>query len=184
MGELDGKIRKVQEKFYKLKKDLPLQIQNEALNYFVKNFDDQRWDGIPWKPRVDKNNGRRLLVRRGQLRRALAGSKREARFELIRFSVFVQSKDGYNYAEIHNEGGTINKKPRTATLGFRQRRGTNGQMVFAKVGAVRKAATLLQDVHIGAHTITIPRRRFIGNSKELNRIINLKVDKEVGNCFK
>ena len=177
-------LRKVQANFFKLKQELPKQLQNEALRYFVRNFDAQRWDGVPWQPRVDRSNARKLLVRRGQLRRALAGSKREATFSRIRFSVFVQSKDGYNYSEIHNEGGTIQKKARTATLGFRERRGTNGQMVFAKVGAIRKAATLLQDVHIGAHTITIPRRRFLGESRELDKILRMTIDKGVSNCFK
>lgn len=184
MGQLDDKIRRAKEKFLNLKKNLPLQIQNEGLKFFIKSFDAQQWDGMPWPQRADRNNARKLLVRRGSLRRALAGSKREATFERIRFSVFVQSKDGYNYAEIHNEGGTINRKERSARMGFRHRRGTSGQMVFAKVGAMRKAATFMQEVHVGAHTITIPRRRFIGNSKQLNRIIKMKVDKEVDNCFK
>lgn len=177
-------LGKVKANFFKLKQDLPKQLQNEALKYFVRNFDQQRWEGVPWAKRKDKHNARALLVRRGSLRRALAGSKREATFQRIRFSVFVQGKDGYNYAEIHNEGGTINRKARSATLGFRERRGTNGQMVFAKVGAMRKAATLLQDVHIGAHTITIPRRRFIGESRELDKILRNKIDTGVENCFK
>lgn len=172
-------LKEVKAKFHKLKQDLPVKIQNEGVRYFVKNFDAQRWDGVPWAPRKDRSNNRKLLVRRGQLRRALAGSKREATFYRIRFAVFVQSKNGYNYAEIHNEGGTISQKARSASLGFRQKKGTNGQMVFAK----KNKATFVQDVKIGARTFKVPRRRFLGESRELDGILRKLINKEVNNCF-
>lgn len=183
-------LKKVKQNFFNLKQNLPKQIQNEALRYFVRNFDAQRWDGTPWVPRVDRTNARRILVRRGQLRRALAGSKREATFQIIRFSIFVQSKGGYNYAEIHNEGGTISKKEGRRTLNFRDV-STNVQTGvvsrrFASTNRGRRymRATSSLNVTVGAHTITIPRRRFLGESRELDKILNNLVETKVNNCFK
>jgi hypothetical protein len=108
-------LSKVKANFQRLKQNLPKQIQNEGQRFFIKNFDAQQWDGVSWQPRIERRNARKLLVRRGGLRRAVAGSKREATFSKIRFEVFVQSKKGYNYAEVHNEG--LAKMPRRKFLG-------------------------------------------------------------------
>lgn len=108
-------LSKVKAKFYKLKQDLPKQIQNEANRFFIKSYDAQQWDGIAWMPREERRNARKLLVRTGQLRRAVSGSKREATFDRIRFEVLVKSKRGYNYAWIHNVG--TSRMPRRKFLG-------------------------------------------------------------------
>jgi hypothetical protein len=171
-------FKKVKAKFQKLKQDLPLQIQNEGQRYFVKSFDQQQWDGKPWEPRKDKKNKRKLLVRRGALRRAVAGSKKEATFSKIRFEVFVQSKNGYNYAEIHNEGGVIEKQARKGTINFRVYK--NGRSRFSKAAK----ANFQQDAVFKEHTIKIPRRRFLGHSKNLDAILRRKINKAVDNCFK
>lgn len=171
-------FKKVKANFQKLKQQLPAQIQNEGQRFFVKSFDGQQWDGKAWQPRKDKKNVRKLLVRKGALRRAVAGSKREATFSRIRFSVFVQSKKGYNYAEIHNEGGTIEKEARKGVINFRIYK--NGKSRFAK----KAKANFQQDAVFKEHKIIIPRRKFLGESKHLDLILRKKIDTAVSNCFK
>lgn len=176
-GGLDKKIKKVAANLQKLKNELPAKLQNDALRYFVRNFDSEQWDGVRWQARKNKRNRRKLLVKSGALRRALAGSKREARFDLIRFSVYTQANNGYNYAEIHNEGGTIVAKKRDAILSFRRKR--NNQVVFSKT----RKAKFQQKITIGGYIIRIPKRKFIGNSKILNGILINKIKTEFEKAF-
>lgn len=130
-------FKEVKSRFNRLKTELPVKIQNEGQRYYLNQFDNEQFDGIRWMPRVDRRNARKLLVRRGQLRRALAGSKREATWDRIRFQVSVQSKSGFDYAYIHNEG-----------------------------------------------TIYIPRRKFLGRSRVLERKLKKVIEKDLKNCFR
>lgn len=116
----------IQRKILQFKIDLPKQIANEGQRYFLKEFDAEEFDGQKWRPRMAYRNlsrrgqkrkiTRKLLVNTGTLRRAVAGVKREATWNRIRFEVFVQSAKGFNYAEVHNEG--ISPMPRRRFLGF------------------------------------------------------------------
>jgi len=67
------------------------------------------------------------------------------------------------YAAAHNEGATFVVKLRQQVIHF------NSKGRFNKDN---KRAKYAQKVNIGAHSVTIPKRQFIGESRELN-------DKEV-----
>ncbi len=184
-------FKKVIDNFNRLKQDLPKQIANEGQKYFIKGFDSQQWDGVAWVPRKDRTNLRKLLVRKARLRRALANAKREVSFSRIRFEVYVQGKNGYNYAEIHNEGGTINMESSKKTLRFREFSTNLGTGAITRRFATNKKgvrkylrATSELEVNVGAHTIVMPKRKFLGHSKKLDLIIRKKIDTAVANCFK
>ncbi|MES2382617.1 MAG: hypothetical protein V4538_16330 [Bacteroidota bacterium] len=115
-------FKKVKINFERLKINLPKQIANEGQKFYFKNFDSESWEGKRWAPRIARRGikkrdiTRKLLVNKAMLRRAVANMKREATFSRIRFEVFVQSKTGFNYAQVHNEG--IGKQRRRKFLGY------------------------------------------------------------------
>lgn len=69
------------------------------------------------------------------------------------------------YAAIHNEGGTIKVGARTQRLSLKKTRRIGGgfKSRFARAGT--KGATA-RTVKIGAHTIRMPARRFLGVNEE------------------
>jgi phage gpG-like protein len=120
--DFKSKIRK----FEQLKRDLPKKISNDGQRFFLKNFDNEQWEGKRWRPRIAyrnlskrgqrRNITRKLLVNTGTLRRAVSGSRREATFNRIRFEVYVQGKRGFNYSTVHNEG--IGRMPKRKFMGY------------------------------------------------------------------
>lgn len=86
--------------------------------------------------------------------------------------MFVQSKKGFNYAQVHNEGSVSRRSGGKRTIGFRMKR---GNLVFAKKGK----ATFEQDVTIKAHTVVIPRRQFLGRNREFDKVLKTRVDSEI-----
>lgn len=166
--DFDKKLKE----FERLKVTLPKVISNDGQRYFLKNFDKEQWEGQHWTRRRDHTNRRKLLVKSGALRRAVSNARREATFNRIRFEVFVQSKKGFNYAQVHNEGSTSRRSGGKRTIGFRMKR---GNLVFAKKGK----ATFEQDVTIKAHTVVIPRRQFLGRNREFDKVLKTRVDSEI-----
>jgi phage gpG-like protein len=65
------------------------------------------------------------------------------------------------YAAIHNEGGTIQMKPRKQIIHF------NKKGKFSK----KKKAHYAQKASRGAYTLTIPQRQFIGNAPEVKQAV-------------
>lgn len=112
----DNKFRfgQVKKGYEQLKIQLPIDLANQAQNFFVNSWRNQGWDGVPWqipKRRIEgtpeykypkfKGLGRRTratLVESGALRRAESNSIRTAKFQLIRLVVDLP------YAMRHNAG--------------------------------------------------------------------------------
>ncbi|MCD6017272.1 MAG: phage virion morphosis family protein [Bacteroidetes bacterium] len=145
----------------------------EAKNHFVRNFNRQGFldEAVdPWQKRKNKRgSGRGILIKTGDLKRSI---------RIIR-----KSRNGVTigsdlpYAKIHNEGGSISKSARNATLNFKIK--SNGSSRFAKA----KNANFQQDVHIGKHTIRMPKRQFIGHSGQLTRKLALMLRAEIRKVF-
>ena len=97
-----------------MKQELPKELANDTQKFFNDAFKNQAWDGQTWqtpqrriigtnsyKYPKKKDLGRRTratLVRTGRLRRTVATSLKEARFERIKFVVDLP------YAAVHNNG--------------------------------------------------------------------------------
>ena len=174
----DWNFEKVLKAFDALKQnDLPLLVGKEAQQHFIKGFrqgggqTDASTGG--WKPRTSKDlsdrrntdKARAILVKTSHLMRSI--KLKEHRFELIRVGTL-----GIRYAQIHNEGGIIVKKPVEHILSFGGKKNR-----FVRPGK----ASFQQKASIGSYEITIPKREFIGKSSKLDaKIISLlrrKIDK-------
>lgn len=118
-------------------------------------------DGSPWPPSL------RALAEGGK---TLVLSAR-----LMRSNTYVASDSGVEvgtnviYAAIHQLGGTINIPARQQELHFRTNKRT-GQQRFSKA----KRATSSKTASIGAHTVTMPARPWLGidddDAREIIRI--------------
>ncbi|SHK69561.1 phage virion morphogenesis protein [Epilithonimonas mollis] len=146
-----------------------------AVNFSKERFVKKNWineTAEAWTPRKRKARGS-LLVKTARLKRSIRK---------------ISSGDGYviigsdvPYAKIHNEGGTISK---TATVKAHDRKRTV-RTVSSKTGKKLKRRVDTGDIsRVKAHTrkmnLTIPKRQFMGESKELeNRTrshLRLRVD--------
>lgn len=123
----DNKFRlgQIKRDYAKLRHELPIDLANQAQNFFVGSFRSASWEGQPWetpKRRIEgtseykypklKGLGRRTratLVETGDLRRRVSNSIRTARFSLIRLVVDLV------YAARHNDG--LDGMPRRQYMG-------------------------------------------------------------------
>ncbi|MFT4190847.1 MAG: phage virion morphogenesis protein [Comamonas sp.] len=64
------------------------------------------------------------------------------------------------YARIHQLGGEIERKERSVQLYFRK----NAKGVVGRLFVKKKAANLTKTATVGAHTVTVPARPFLGLS--------------------
>ncbi len=163
--------------FERLKKELPPVIGNMGQNFFRKSFEkggftDKSFKKWPERKNEDKKGKQRaILVKTSRLRNSTNRSLKTATFNDITFAVPEK------YAQIHNEGGVIKMKERNAVLHFKNKGlykndiGEHERRVFSKA----KGAHFAQKVNIGAHTIVMPKRQFMGHSDTLVGQIKEKV---------
>lgn len=180
------KLDEVQKKFQQLKKVLPKEIGTEAKNFFQDNFRKQGFEDSSiksWKPRKhDKGSsvGRRILTKTGRLQ----GSIR------ITTATFNKITIGTNvpYAKIHNEGGTINRAASSRDIhfknfdGFKNVRGKK-TVVMGLVMSKKRGSTKTKNVSIPAYKITMPKREFMGRSRNLENKLRKKIDSQIKEVF-
>lgn len=160
-------IRQARENMEKLNDRLPDMIAIEALNVIDENFERESYNsgnGITrWPARSPKtnkaydrrsgglkgsvfNSGNKILQQTGNLRAAVRKTRKGNK-------VFI----GVNllkitYAQIHNEGGTIQVKERRVTV----RIGAGGRFVGRN-----SSARYVRNRTAAAHTIKMPRRQYM-----------------------
>lgn len=120
-------------------------------------------DGSPWPPslRVLAHGGKTLILT-SRLYRSITGNASDSGVEI-----------GTNvvYAAIHQFGGTIQKAARTAVLHFKTNKRT-GASRFAKPGKADRA----RKAAIGAHSVGMPARPFLGLDQDDPRTIRTVVE--------
>jgi phage gpG-like protein len=107
-------MSKVVQRWNKAKNQLPKLLTNVSKNMFVDSWKRQGWDGEKWKEVQRRTPGtkayknatksartRAILVQSGTLRRSIVINSQT--FSRMTISTNVP------YAEVHNEGGTINR---------------------------------------------------------------------------
>lgn len=155
---------------------LPPEIAVIAVNFSKERFRDQAWldeTKHKWKPRKTQRGrtGRRsqtLLVDTGRLKRSIRKIKATTEQVIIGTDV--------PYAEIHNEGGEINKTVNVKSHVIKSHRrkahsrNRNGRSERVKAQTI-KAYTV--KAHTRKMNLKIPSRRFMGNSYTLARRIEL-----------
>lgn len=148
--------------------EFPMDVANiiaeTATEYFKGSFRRKAFDGAGWK-RTDKGTGS-TLVSSGNLMNSIRPS--EVTPERV---VISAGNEQVPYARIHNEGGEITVPKTKAMTKFfwamYYRAGKQG------VEAERwKAAAL----HKGDVTIRIPQRQFMGDSQELFKLLETRIN--------
>lgn len=140
--------------------DLSLVMANTAKNGFLDNFRNQSFDGVGWKRRAGKQDGRNLLVKSGRLRRDVSNSvSRGVKNSNLSYTLVVENP----YAEVHNSGGEVKKEATQRAVNFKVDKKT-GKSRFAK----QSKANFQQDIRFKAHTFKMPKRQFVGMTKDLN----------------
>lgn len=143
----------------------------EAERFFKERFTRKNWVGrIPepwqankkppdWVPQKWRKKRGSILVDSGRLKRSIRVIKRSQNSVTIGTDV--------PYAQIHNEGGTINQ-----TLNIRQHT------------RKRKGRTETVKAHKRKRKFDIPKRQFIGESAILLRRIERYVEREIKEALK
>lgn len=153
-------------------------IATSANAIFDKSFETKSFDGRPWKTRKRNRRGS-LLVDSGALRRSLKYT--------INGNTITWTSN-LPYAKIHNDGGYIKITPKMRRFFWakyyectkRIKRGKKGQVlkaskIHSEDAEFWKAMALLATRKQGKY-IKIPRRRFIGNSREVSQKVQKIMD--------
>ena len=161
-----------------MKKTMPIVLANIVQNHFVEGFrlGGYRTDASKggWKKRqFTAGKGKRgILIGKGSglLRRDI--KKRVTSFSRI---VVGTSQLTQAYAEIQNEGGNITITPKMRRFFWYK---------FETVkNKAEKAYWKSLALHTGS-TITIPKREYIGESRDLENKLISRIDKEIQKVFK
>jgi len=164
----DFKLNESVKRYGKFKKRIPNILATNSVNHFKKGFSKggkQTNDSLSgWKTR-DHRQGGNTLVKTGKLQRDI--QKRQVRFER---TVVGTSNITSEYAEIHNNGGTIR-----ITSGMRK-------FFWAQFYDTKDEYWKGMALHKGS-TITIPKREFIGESDSLDKKNELSLRKGLNEVF-
>ncbi len=177
-------IQKTVANWDKLKFDLPILIGNEYVNFskqafirsgFINGYFER------WKPRKDKKKrgkGRKTLVLTGRLKRSIRLLRCGYLYAIVGTDV--------PYAQIHNEGGVINK---TVTVRQHKRKGvhySNSYSIATRRKLKRRNKNVAEEVvkqHQRKMNTTIPQRQFIGESAFFNKRAIYIITRELKSCF-
>ncbi len=180
-------LKGAEKKARKALENAVVEIGNTAKNFFVENFRKQGFDDKTvekWKARKKKtyrtksgkvvdDTTRAILVKTGDLRRSIIRVPN-------RSALNVKIQTDLPYAKIHNEGGIINKGEQTGKiLSFNKK----GRFTKQKTEKQRARTSYQQKTTIGAHTIKIPPRPFIGDSYNLNEKVKAVIVKRLDKVF-
>lgn len=124
----------------------------------------ERWPARRKRDKVDrryKRNPRGLLVASGRLRRSIQVNRMSRQYVTVGTDV--------PYAAIHNDGGTIDHPGGTAYV-VRE-----GRAIWIS----NRRAQGKNYPRTKPHQITIPRRRFLGKSKLLEKRIVMMIEKKL-----
>ncbi len=131
----------------KLKADILNDMRVELTDEFDRNFERKGFFSDKWTPRAHDYGKGSLLEVTAKLRRSI---KSEVSGNGVRFTSAVP------YASIHNEGGTGSKTVREHT-----RRSKKGK---------------IYTVRTHQRKFTMPKRQFIGDGEDTQRIIRTVID--------
>ena len=154
----------------KIKKKILTDIKVELSEEFDRNFERKAFFTKKWKDRKRDGKGS-LMVQTGKLRRSIRARVGED-------SVTWTSSEPY--AAIHNEGGTITVTKKMKRYFWAKYYETAGKIRYKKSGGISKSSMRLSGEAEMCHSmalmkvgdkITIPKRQFIGDSPEVQRIL-------------
>ncbi len=165
-----------------VRRTLPVKIGRKATDHYRQNFRRGGFqnNGLQkWKP-ARRQAGKGKNAQYGPLM-----SRREMLARSIRYvpaDAAVSIGTTVPYAAIHNQGGTINTHPRITTqmrkFAWRQFYNAGGEKSTGKEAQKWKALALTKKQRLDIKA-TIPKRQFIGDSRELNQQISECIETEI-----
>ncbi len=161
-------------------------LRVELTDEFDKNFERQAFFTAAWQRRKSPiRKDRALLVDSGRLRQSLQSRSTDD-------SITFFTTEGY--AGIHNEGGEIQVTERMKKFFWAKYYEASGSFGRRKDGSKRedRRTTLLTEeadfwkmmalMKVG-RTIKIPRRRFLGTSPEVEKIVREAIERNLSEYF-
>lgn len=172
-AEFSHPFKEVKGKYAAMIRRLPYQVSAIAQEEFLGNFQRQGFregtTSTPWKARINKKLTRAILQgKTSMLRRG---------FRIAPIAGVARVINAVPYAKIHNDGGIINHPGGERINHFKTYKGGRhkGKTLFAK----SKNASFAQKNQSGPYRINMPKRRFMGDSRYLFRLIDAHVAKEL-----
>lgn len=158
----------LKQKYEAFRNTIPDKIAIQAVNFFKRNFELQGFvnNGLEkWKPLSNpKDKGRKILSRRGNLKRAIKKIKAQ------RNLVIVGVTD-IKYASIQNDGGKIPITPKMRRYFWAMYKQTK-QEYWKNLALTKK------------QHLEIPARKFIGDSNALVKNVDRMIVKELNIALK
>jgi phage gpG-like protein len=158
------------------KRKIPILISNEAENHFKQGFrtgggkTDNSKTGWPQRQFTKGKGKRNILIGRGTLQKDIQPRQKQFRLTVIGTSSLTSK-----YASIHNEGGEIRitEKMRKYFWYMHNKAKSKAEKEYWRGLALHKGSK-----------IKIPKREYIGDSKELEKNMENIIDKELLKVFK
>lgn len=174
-------LRKLHRAVEQAKDDILDKMGTIAVNFTFENFEKQGFQGTvfePWQPRkkeTKKTTGKNILTNTARLRNS-------TRYNKGADSVTIHNN--VEYAQVHNEGGTIHHPERSGIMNFG--RAKRGGLKLGKIQTLgqRKRIVAQAKFTMGAHDTQMPKRQFIGYSPVLNKRVEPMVIAEILKTFK
>lgn len=168
-------------------KNILRDIQVEMTDEFDRNFERQAFFSEAWQRRKSpiRPNGH-ILVASGDLRRSIRSEIKESS---------IVFKSDLPYAAIHNEGGEIKVTRRMKSFFWYKYCSTTGTFGRRKDGSLRRDKRnnqltteaefwkCMALMRVGS-TIKIPRRRFLGNSPEVEAAVREIIEENITEYFR
>lgn len=149
---------------HRISTEVPSLLAETATEYFKESFAKKSFDGLAWQDTKKPVKRGSLMVRTGQL----MGSIRPSLVSADRVTISAGSSK-VPYAQVHNEGGIITRKPRSET--FQRKRFQSGK----QKGRFKGGTISGQGFTFKESSFTMPKRQFMGHSAELNNIITKRL---------
>ncbi|WP_165026791.1 phage virion morphogenesis protein [Dysgonomonas sp. ZJ279] len=131
-------------------------IRVDLTNQFDENFERKGFFSQKWKPTKRPNPRGSLMERTNYLRKSISSVTDNRAYQVV-------FKSSAPYASVHNEGGTINMPARKQVLHFNKK---------GRFNKNDERASYAQKANVGAYTIDMPKRQFIGTAPETDKIID------------
>lgn len=160
-AKINGKLDKV-----------PQLVAETAVEHFQQALIKKQWNGKPYQPYKNKKrepSRGSLMYRTGNLFRTIRISHVSA--------VSAKLSAGSSkvpYAQVHNEGGAINRKARSTIVTHKTYSDGKfkGKTLFAKNN---ERASYSQRANISAYSFNMPQRQFMGKSPALLKEIKDRI---------
>jgi phage gpG-like protein len=152
---------------------LPTKVGGWAVEFYKGSFSRQGFIDSHYERWIDRKSkpdqSRAILVKTGRLKRSIRV------LGVNHHSVIIGTD--VPYAQVHNEGETVNIPARTRVINFA--RIENNKVRFSR----KRTAQFSQKINTSAYSFNMPQRQFIGESEFLEKRIEARIEKDILKIF-